>query len=702
MQTPPPEVVDKGVEAVKNYWRQRNESGVDYLCEAKLLIVGEAGAGKTSLARKIQDQSYELKPAEISTEGIEIIRWSFPAAIRVKQEGKEKLISRDFQVNVWDFGGQEVYHATHQFFLTRRSLYVLVADDRKEDTDFNYWLHAVELLSEGSPVLIVQNEKQNRRRDINLGSLRGRFANLKDAYRVNLADNRGLLDLGIAIRRELETLSHIGTPLPSTWRRVREALEKESRNYISAEDYLAICRQHNFQRREDMMQLSGYLHDLGICLHFQDDSVLRKTVILKPRWGTDAVYRVLDDRTILERRGRFGPADLSRIWADDDYADMRDELLQLMKKFNLCYELPEGGAYIAPQLLSPTQPDYAWNAKDNLMLRYEYDFMPKGLMTRFIVAQNRLIAGDGLVWKTGVVLERDGTRAEVMEDYIRRNISVRLNGPDTRGLLAIVDDQLDRIHGTFPHLKYEKFVPCNCPVCRTKPEPYAYPLTELKVFAINNDAIQCRVSRKLVDAAELIRDVLPSALRPFDLPAALEPKAPKEVFVSYAWTEQSKAVVDQIQTALDGTGITFVRDKDQVRYKDSIREFMRRIGEGKAIVVVLSKRYLESKNCMFELTEIAGHEGIRDRVFPIILEGANIFESETRLDYIAYWERKKSDLDAKQKGVGGENLGGIREDLDLYAKIRATIAEIMTILADMNGKPTIEELVRALEDRLED
>ena len=124
METPPLEVVNNGVEAVKNYWRQRNEAGVDYLCEAKLVIVGEAGAGKTSLARKIQDQSYELKPSESSTEGIEIIRWSFPAAIRVKHEGADKLISRDFQVNVWDFGGQEVYHATHQFFLTRRSLYV--------------------------------------------------------------------------------------------------------------------------------------------------------------------------------------------------------------------------------------------------------------------------------------------------------------------------------------------------------------------------------------------------------------------------------------------------------------------------------------------------------------------------------------------------------------------------------------------------
>ncbi len=52
-----------------------------------------------------------------------------------------------------------------------------------------------------------------------------------------------------------------------------------------------MCLQAGFKRREDALQLSGYLHNLGMCLHFQDDDVLAKTVILNPTWGTDAVYR---------------------------------------------------------------------------------------------------------------------------------------------------------------------------------------------------------------------------------------------------------------------------------------------------------------------------------------------------------------------------------------------------------------------------
>src|SRR5262249_32399987 len=244
------------------------------------------GAGKTSLAKKIQNPAYELEPQQRSTEGIDVVRWSFPSAVPVKREGKDELHDADFKVSIWDFGGQEIYHATHQFFLTRRSLYALVADDRKEDTDFNYWLQVVELLSDRSPLLIVQNEKQDRQRDIDLASLRAHFPNLRDAFRVNLATNRGLIELGKVIRKELGHLPHIGTPLPKTWSRVRGALENDPRNYINIDEYFTICQENGFSSRADKLQLSGYLHDLGICLHFQDDPVLKNTVILKPKWGT--------------------------------------------------------------------------------------------------------------------------------------------------------------------------------------------------------------------------------------------------------------------------------------------------------------------------------------------------------------------------------------------------------------------------------
>ena len=427
IESPPQEVVSKGLGAILRYWRQRESVGVDYLCEAKLIIVGEPGAGKTSLAQKIRNPEYKLKEREPSTEGIDVIGWQFPAVSRKAETSATSLSERDSQVNIWDFGGQEIYQATHQFFLTRRSVYLLVCDDRKEDTDFEYWLNTVELLSDGSPLLIVQNEKQDRTRDVNLSQLRAKFpASLIGALALNLDTNRGLDAALSRIRSELERLPHIGVGLPASWKRVREALEKDPRDYIDLSEYLDICQKHGFSRREDKLQLSDYLHDLGICLHFQNDPVLKNTVILKPTWGTAAVYRVIDDAKIIAARGKFSKRDLSRIWSEPKYANMTTELLHLMMKFQLCYALDDGETFIAPQLLSPDPPPYKWDSSAETVVRYQYDFLPKGILTRLIVATNHLVAEGSLVWKTGVVLEKDASRAEVIQDYGQRRITVRV------------------------------------------------------------------------------------------------------------------------------------------------------------------------------------------------------------------------------------------------------------------------------------
>ena len=63
---------------IPRYYRQVLEQETDRLYEAKLLIVGEGGAGKTSLAKKVEDENYPLDSAEQSTEGIDIIQWEFP------------------------------------------------------------------------------------------------------------------------------------------------------------------------------------------------------------------------------------------------------------------------------------------------------------------------------------------------------------------------------------------------------------------------------------------------------------------------------------------------------------------------------------------------------------------------------------------------------------------------------------------------
>jgi len=212
-------------------------------------------------------------------------------------------------------------------------------------------------------------------------------------------------------------------------------------------------------------------------------------------------------------------------------------------------------------------------------------------------------------------------------------------------------------------------------------------------MAVKAQMIQCHDSGQMVDAARLIRDVLPNALQPEDRIAepgatrhapAASPPAP-EVFVSYAWTDESSALVDRLQKALEEHSIRLLRDREEVRYKDSIRDFMRRLGQGKAIVVVISERYLQSENCMFEMLEIAGAGALRDRVFPIVLADANIYKATGRVRYVRYWEEQIHDLNEALKTVRGDSLTNLQQDLNLYADIRRMFDNIAGTLRDMNA-----------------
>ena len=168
-----------GVETILNfYFNTQREAEPCY--EAKLILVGDGGAGKTTLANKLQDPDYDLEKAK-RTEGIEVTPWEI-----------QHPANYPYRINLWNFGGQDIYHATHQFFLTKRSLYVLVHDNREGKTDFYYWLRLVELLGDGSPVLLIKNRKEGVHGNIDEGSLRKEFKILKDSRETNLKTNDGL------------------------------------------------------------------------------------------------------------------------------------------------------------------------------------------------------------------------------------------------------------------------------------------------------------------------------------------------------------------------------------------------------------------------------------------------------------------------------------------------------------------------------
>ncbi len=533
IKNPPIEIVNRGIKVIKNYFQEIKGESYE-LNEAKLILVGEAGAGKTTLSKLLINSQYQLDSNEKSTEGISINSLSFKT---------DK--SKEFKVNIWDFGGQEIYHGTHKIFLTKRSLYVLVTDNRKEDTNFTYWLQVIDVLSSGCPVIIIQNEKDNRIGYHNISFLKQKYDNLHSVHSVNLMNKKGLGDVISDIENTIVTLPHIGSILPKAWIDIRNSLQvlSQKNHYIDQNLYFDICGNCGVKEREKALYLSEYFHDIGVFLHFQDNPILKHIIILNPAWSTDAVYKILDNRAIIQEYGRFALETLSGIWDQYKINWVQGELLELMKKFELCYQIENSNEYIVPQLLAPNQPDFFWETTHNVILEYDYDFLPKGIISRFIIRMNRYILDHSLVWRDGVVLTRENAKAKVVQDFYNRRIRINVNGSSVyqRELLTIIIEELDKLNSSFNKINVTKLIPCNCSACRESDRPEFYTYEMLMRYLDNRkNTIECRVSFEMVPVSNLLGDFLPKTLPAPDEIEKTFNKIKEDIILSIA--NQSKSV----------------------------------------------------------------------------------------------------------------------------------------------------------------
>ena len=181
------------------------------------------------------------------------------------------------------------------------------------------------------------------------------------------------------------------------------------------------------------------------------------------------------------------------------------------------------------------------------------------------------------------------------------------------------------------------------------------------------------------------------------------------VFISYAWGGEREEMVNQIDQALQKRGLKITRDKRDLGYKGSIKQFMEQIGQANCVIVVVSDKYLRSPNCMYELVEIADNKQFHDRIFPIVLADADIYDPVKRIGYVKYWEEKRAELAEAMKTLDPANLQGIRDDMDLYDRIRDKISGLASILKDMNTltpemhrESDFSHLYNAIEKRMKE
>lgn len=443
----PPEVLEEphNPSLILDYVSRLNQS-TDPLNEAKLLIVGEGSVGKTSLVNRLVRNTYVGN--ESKTEGIDVTRWTVP------------IDSEEITLNVWDFGGQEIMHATHQFFLTKRSVYVLVIDARQgeEQNRIEYWLKLIHGFSRGSPVVIVGNKSDQSVLDIDQRGLKTKYSNIVDIISVSCLSGIGVDEVKEIIVRTVGRLAHVRDLLPTAFFEIKQYLEELDVNYLSFGEYEKLCVAKGVTSKSVQELLIDFLHDLGTVLCFRDDPRLADTNILNPSWVTGGVYRLLNSNLAAQRKGLLKWRDIDSILDTDDYpSERRFFIIDMMRKFELCYEADQ--VFLIPDLLTKEEPDTGdWD--NALHFEIKYDVLPSSIISRLIVRMSSAIS-KSTVWRTGMVLAMDRNRALVKGDREDSAITIEVSGSQNgrRGLLTAVRTELRGIERTIPGLTGEERVP---------------------------------------------------------------------------------------------------------------------------------------------------------------------------------------------------------------------------------------------------
>jgi internalin A len=439
-------------EILRYYFESRDDKGWPLL-ELKLLLVGRGGAGKTTLVKRLVGEEPDAHECETHSIAIREFMLQCPRG--------------QVRTHAWDFGGQEILHATHQFFLTEGSLYLLVLEPRSglAHRDAEYWLKLIETQGGGSPVIVAMNWSHGRCWRVDEVKLQRKFPFIVGFLPIDALHGEGIIELSRMICDTVENhLRDVWLPFPNCWREIKDAIGGMREDFLTYAQYAELCARCGESDPMAQADLAAILHALGLALHFGRDPRLHDTRVLNPRWVTGGVYAVIRAPSVANNNGQLAVGDMPRVLheaeeqnvikASDYPAETHCFILELMRAFQLCYTSEEEKGkrirYLVPELLPEFEPEMEepWD-KAPVRLRYRYEVLPPGLLPRFIVRTHAL--SDGAPhWRHGVVLRHAQAAALIRAETDRPELHVFVVGGDhetRRVLVAIVRRELESLHG---------------------------------------------------------------------------------------------------------------------------------------------------------------------------------------------------------------------------------------------------------------
>jgi len=561
------------------YFGQQKQSAKP-LNEVKLLLVGHGRVGKTSLSKALRGVEHDEKEPE--TPGIE--RHPLPIAA-----GRSTITA-----HIWDFGGQEFLHQTHQFFFSERSIYVVVLTGRQGQPmqEAEYWLRLIRTYGTGSPVVIALNQVKAHPFTVDEHFLQENYPEVKAVVKTDCDPRVGIEPLRKVLGKLAGGMPSVRERIDPAWARVRTRLEDMKETFVTFDRYRTICAEHGVKAAAQQETLATILNYLGIALNYRDDPRLREKSVLKPRWLVDGIYAILRWLHKHETNGEMRMKDFPKaLKSKKTYPpDMHGFLLALMEKFELCFPVNGNeGVYLVPGLLDANQPrelkKFMSSAARRIQFRYD-DVRPPGLLPRFIVRSHTLSEAQPR-WLRGVVLTRGKARALVRGDHEGRVTDVFALGDNVEDRVWLTEFILSEMRVLNDKLPVRTFV-------ESEAQPGAWTELELLREAARKDEVT-RTERAAdgVTVTVNIRDTL----REVESPEASTPKEnPMSLFICYAHANERvvKQLIPGLKVLARRGYITAWRDTDLVpgdEWDETIKE---RLSKAQVILFMVSQEFLAS------------------------------------------------------------------------------------------------------------
>ncbi|MDB5341083.1 MAG: leucine-rich-repeat protein, partial [Planctomycetaceae bacterium] len=360
--------------------------------------------------------------------------------------------------HVWDFGGQEFLHGTHQIFLSERCVYLLVLEGRESnwETETDYWLRFIQSFGSDSPVVVVLTKYDTHPFSVDRYGLQERCPQIVGFVETDAFTGRGIEVLRELVAETVGKMKDVWLGVPKKWHRIKSTLAEMPQSFLEYGDYQRLCQNLGVDEAGKQDSLAKTLHRLGIALNFRDHQRLRETSVLKPKWVTEAIYGLIRFAQKKESHGVLKLDWLSQaLLPTSEYPTAKHGfVLELMEKFEVAFQLDGTQSWLIPELLREDQPEAfsEFRGPQARRLRFFYpDALPPGLLPRFIVRTHEMSeAHPQWRWRTGVILEWADCRALVRLNRSERRTEVSVidgTPEDQQKFFDLIRAHLTELHG---------------------------------------------------------------------------------------------------------------------------------------------------------------------------------------------------------------------------------------------------------------